>query len=182
MEMVARHFDHSSENTLAGSLATPAAYIESQPGRFSFLHFVAHGTANRLTPLDSAVILSPSDRNQESYKLYSREILRHPLNTELVTMSSCYGSGSRTYSGEGLVGLSWAFLRAGAHHVIGALWEVSDDSTPQLMDILYGELAKGQPPESALRTAKLSLAPLRHGLQKAVLLGTFSALSRFVET
>ena len=157
MEMVARHFDHSSENMLAGSLATPAAYIESQPGRFSFLHFVAHGTANRLTPLDSAVILSPSDRNQESYKLYSREILRHPLNTELVTISSCYGSGSRTYSGEGLVGLSWAFLRAGAHHVIGALWEVSDDSTPQLMDILYGELAKGQPPESALRTAKLSL-------------------------
>jgi len=41
--------------------------------------------------------------------------------------------------------------------VIGALWEVSDASTPRLMNELYGELAKGHDPASALRTAKLSL-------------------------
>jgi CHAT domain-containing protein len=56
-----------------------------------------------------------------------------------------------------LVGLSWAFLRAGAHNVIGALWEVSDASTPQLMDELYGGLKKGMHPDSALRNAKLSM-------------------------
>jgi CHAT domain-containing protein len=56
-----------------------------------------------------------------------------------------------------LVGLSWAFLRAGAHNVIGALWEVSDDSTPRLMDALYQGLADGQNPASALRRAKLNL-------------------------
>jgi CHAT domain-containing protein len=55
------------------------------------------------------------------------------------------------------VGLSWAFLRAGAHNVIGALWEVSDASTPRLMDQLYDELKKGRSPEAALRSAKLSL-------------------------
>jgi CHAT domain-containing protein len=72
-------------------------------------------------------------------------------------ISACDGLGKRTYSGEGLVGLSWAFLRAGAHNVIGALWEVSDVSTPQLMDALYDGLSQGKDPATALRDAKLSL-------------------------
>ena len=66
-------------------------------------------------------------------------------------------SGTRSYTGEGLVGLSWAFLHAGAHSVIGSLWEVSDDSSPRLMDALYQGLEDGQPPAAALRKAKLTL-------------------------
>jgi CHAT domain-containing protein len=54
------------------------------------------------------------------------------------------------------VGLSWAFLRAGAHNVVAALWEVSDaPSTARLMDAFYSELDRGQDPASALRNAKL---------------------------
>jgi CHAT domain-containing protein len=80
------------------------------------------------------------------------------LRAELVTISACYGSGSRAYSGEGLVGLSWAFLRAGAHNVIGALWEVADaPATPELMDGLYKELNQGRDTATALRSAKLTL-------------------------
>jgi CHAT domain-containing protein len=100
------------------------------------------------------VILS---KEGDSYKLYARDIVLHHLNAKVVTISACNGSGTRAYSGEGLVGLSWAFLRAGAHNVIGALWEVSDASTPQLMDTLYGELSQGKDPATALRDAKLSL-------------------------
>jgi CHAT domain-containing protein len=55
------------------------------------------------------------------------------------------------------VGLSWAFLRAGAHNVVGALWDVSSISSAQLMDDFYGELQKGKPPSAALRVAKLKL-------------------------
>ena len=50
--------------------------------------------------------------------------------------------GRRAYSGEGLVGLAWAFLRAGAHNVIAGLWEVTDASTEQLMDRFYNEMDK----------------------------------------
>jgi CHAT domain-containing protein len=41
--------------------------------------------------------------------------------------------------------------------VIASLWEVSDASTPQLMDELYKGLSAGQDPASALRAAKLTL-------------------------
>jgi CHAT domain-containing protein len=99
------------------------------------------------------VVVSPEG---DSYKLYARDIVKHPLSAYLVTISACNGSGTRAYSGEGLVGLSWAFLRAGAHNVVAALWEVSDAPTPQLMDRLYQELSQEQDPASALRAAKLT--------------------------
>jgi tetratricopeptide (TPR) repeat protein len=141
---------------LQGPAATPSAYLGSHPEHYSYLHFVTHGTASRARPLESAVILSKEPQS-DTYKLYARDIISRPLKAELVTISACNGSGTRSYSGEGLVGLSWAFLRAGAHNVVGALWEVSDVSTPNLMDKMYAELAAGRDPATALRNAKLSL-------------------------
>jgi CHAT domain-containing protein/Tfp pilus assembly protein PilF len=157
MASVAAHFTPEHRSVIAGSNASPSAYPSSAPGQFSYIHFVAHATANETNPLDSAIILSSPAGQPEGYKLYARDILDQPLHAELVTISSCYGSGLRNYSGEGLVGLAWAFLRAGSHYVIGAMWEVSDASTPQLMDHLYDELAHGRRPDAALRSAKLSL-------------------------
>ena len=121
------------------------------------IHFVAHGTSSSASPLDSAIVLTRNPSSPDSFKLYARDVIRQPLHANLVTVSACYGSGSRVYGGEGLIGLSWAFLRAGAHNVIGALWDVSDASTANLMGRLYGGLKRGQPPEAALRSAKLWL-------------------------
>jgi CHAT domain-containing protein len=157
IENIEKHFAPTGRDVLTRAQATAPAYLESEPEKFSYIHFVAHGTASRLSPLDSAVILSKASAEEDSFKLYARDIIHHPLHAELVTISTCYGAGARAYTGEGLVGLSWAFLRAGAHNVIGALWEVSDASTPRLMDELYDELKKGRSPQAALRSAKLSL-------------------------
>jgi CHAT domain-containing protein/tetratricopeptide (TPR) repeat protein len=156
MESVARHFP-GKQKIFAREKATPAAYLNSGPEQFSYIHFVAHGTANRLSPLDSAIVLSKSSTEDDSFKLYARDIILHPMQADLVTISACYSSGEGRYSGEGLVGLSWAFLRAGAHNVIAALWEATDPSTQQLMDKFYDELDKGAGPDAALRAAKLSL-------------------------
>lgn len=167
MEIVARHFPSTEQRIFTREQATPAAYLASNPAQFTYIHFVAHGTASRLSPLDSAIVLSKialsktasltNNADSDSFKLYARDIIRHPLRADLVTISACYGAGERAYSGEGLVGLSWAFLRAGAHNVVAALWEATDASTEQLMDKFYDELDKGASPDAALRTAKLSL-------------------------
>src|SRR5207245_997353 len=102
-------------------------------------------------------VLSPPPEHPEDFKLYARDIVKQPLNASLVTISTCYGSGVRTYAGEGLVGLAWVFLRAGSHNVIGALWQADDVSTPLLMDKLYSGLQAGKPPDIALHAAKLAL-------------------------
>ena len=154
IRLVEGHFSPEQETVLSGKDATPAAYFKAKPEDYSLIHFVAHGTASRISPLDSAVVLS---EDGTSYNLYARDIARNKLNARLVTISACDSAGNRIYSSEGLVGLSWAFLRAGAQRVIASLWEVNDASTPQFMDHLYSAMAQGEDPESALRAAKLAL-------------------------
>lgn len=151
---VASHFTSANTSILEGAMATPEAYLASDPGQYSYIHFVAHGTASRVSPLDSAVVLSPRG---DTYKLYARDIIEKPLRADLITISACYGSGSRAYSGEGLVGLAWAFLRAGAKNVIASLWEANDLSTPKLMNAMYDGIRRGEDPAAALRQAKMSL-------------------------
>jgi CHAT domain-containing protein len=157
MSRIETHFSAAQLSVFAGPNATPTAYVASQPRQYAYIHFVSHAVASQTNPLDSAIILSNPAGEENDFKLYAREIIRHAIEARLVTISACYGSGTRAYAGEGLVGLSWAFLRAGAQRVIGALWEVSDDSTPQLMDKLYQNLSSGQTPALALRNAKLAL-------------------------
>jgi CHAT domain-containing protein len=157
IQRVQQHFPAEGQIVLTRAMAIPAAYAASGPDQFRYIHFAAHGTASRLSPLDSAVVLSAPREDPEYFKLYARDIVQHPLNARLVTISGCYGSGVRTYAGEGLVGLAWVFLRAGSHNVIAALWQVADASSPLLMDRLYGELQAGKAPDAALRIAKLSL-------------------------
>ncbi len=154
---VAKHFQPADESVFVQKQALPSVYSNSAPGDYSLIHFVAHGTSSSASPLDSAIVLTRNPANPDSFKLYARDVIQHPLHADLVTISACYGSGSRIYGGEGLVGLSWAFLRAGSHYVVGSLWQVSDSAAPQIMDRMYAELAAGRPPDVALRDAKLAM-------------------------
>jgi CHAT domain-containing protein len=173
IQQLRQHFQPDSQIVLAQAEAIPAAYVASSPGNFRYIHFAAHGTASRLSPLDSAVVLSPPPKEPEDFKLYARDIVQHRLNATLVTVSACYGSGVRTYAGEGLVGLAWAFIRAGAHNVIAALWQVADAASPLLMDRLYSELQAGKTPDEALRAAKLSLIHSSSVYRKPLFWGAF---------
>jgi CHAT domain-containing protein/Tfp pilus assembly protein PilF len=139
---------------LTGAGATPAAYETSRPERFSIIHFAAHATANRDSPLDSSVVLSP---DAAGYMLSARDVLTHALAAELVTISACRSAGATVYAGEGLVGFVWAFLQIGARSVIAGLWDVSDRSTTRLMETMYARLQTGDSPAGALRQAKLAL-------------------------
>lgn len=155
MERVQDHFASDERVIVSGPAATPQAYRGHNPAQFRYIHLDTHGVSSDLNPLDSAIILSAGADG--SYKLHAQEIKDIPLHADLVTISACYGAGTRWYQGEGIVGLAWAFLRAGAHQVIAALWEVDDASSPQLMDDFYGELTHGKSAAEALRDAKLKV-------------------------
>jgi CHAT domain-containing protein len=153
--------------------ADPHAYFAAQPERYSMIHVAAHGEANRRSPLDSALILSPGERG---FKLYARDIVTARLDADLVTISACRSSGARAYAGEGLVGLARAFLQAGSRAVIAGLWDVSDESTSVLMDRMYKGIAAGAGPAESLRQAKLSL--LRSAYPKPYHWGPFQFYTR----
>ncbi len=178
MSLVQKHFG-TSAIAFRGEQATPAAYLKSEPGRFAYIHFVTHGVASRREPLESAIVLSRTGATgEDGFKLYAKDIMLHRLDAQLVTISACNGSGTVAYRGEGLVGLSWAFLRAGAHNAIGALWEVSDESTPRLMDTLYAGIETGLGPAKALRQAKLELLRSRGKFKRAYYWAPFQIYTR----
>lgn len=170
MALIEKTVEGSRSVVLEGAQARPAAYREASPSGFTWIHFAAHASANRESPLESALILS---RDGSGYTLSAREVMNVPLTAELVTLSACRSAGAKTYSGEGLVGLSWAFLRAGAHSVVAGLWDVTDLSTANLMSDFYSGLAKGIAPADALRAAKLNLIRSNGAYRKPFYWGPF---------
>jgi len=160
-----------------GRQAAPAAYRQADPRQFAYIHFVAHAVANSDEPLDSAVILSPGGTE---YKLRARDVINIPIDASLVTLSGCRSAGARIYAGEGLVGLAWAFMEAGAKNVIAGLWDVDDRSTAELASHLYAGLAHNADPADALRAAKLELLHTRGVSRKPYYWAPFELFTRQV--
>lgn len=152
---IAAKFPALRKTVLEGRNATRANYRKAGAERYALVHFAAHAEVGRVSPLDSAIILA---REGDQFRLYAREILGTPrLQARLVTISACSSAGTTSYAGEGLIGLSWAFLEAGARAVVAGLWDVSDSSSAQLMTWLYEGIAAGLQPDEALRAAKLRM-------------------------
>jgi CHAT domain-containing protein len=151
---IADQFPAANRDVITGAAATPEQYAKAAPASFTNIHFATHATANRESPLNSAIILS---HRGERFKLYAREVADVPLTADLVTISACTSAGAKAYSGEGLMGFAWAFLQAGAQNVIASLWDVDDARSVDIMRGLYAGMAAGQSPARALRSAKLAV-------------------------
>jgi CHAT domain-containing protein/Tfp pilus assembly protein PilF len=117
-------------------------------GDYDVIHFATHGFFNKTNPLFSGVQLEPDSQNDGRLEVY--EILGLHLRAQLVTLSACetaLGSGYFTEipAGDEFVGLTRAFLSAGASAVIASLWEVNDSSTARLMRSFYRRVSKDSP-------------------------------------
>jgi CHAT domain-containing protein/predicted negative regulator of RcsB-dependent stress response len=175
---VQEQFPPLTHAVFTGADAVPERYAGAGPANFTAIHFATHATANRESPLNSAIILS---HHGESFKLYARDVAQVPLRAELVTISACHSAGAKTYSGEGLMGFAWAFLQAGAQNVIASLWDVDDAGSVLIMRHLYAEIAAGQPPARALRAAKLALMRSSDRYKPPYFWGALQVFTRRIE-
>jgi CHAT domain-containing protein len=76
--------------------------------------------------------------------LTREEVMHLQLNADLVVLSACETGKGVLHLGEGIVGLSRAFLYAGSRGVVCSLWQVDDERTAALMEALYTELKGGK--------------------------------------
>jgi len=104
----------------------------------------------------SLIAFAQDDDPKEDGFLHTYEIFNLQLNTDLVTLSACETGLGKLSRGEGLIGLTRAFMYAGAPSVLVSLWSV-DESTAALMKIFYQNLKDGMSKAEALRQAKLKL-------------------------
>jgi CHAT domain-containing protein/tetratricopeptide (TPR) repeat protein len=119
----------------------------------SNVHFALHGTVNEDRPELSGLELtrvSPEDGRLQVFEIFDLK-----LNADLLTLSACQTALGKEVRGEGVVGLTRAFLYAGARSLVVSLWPVPDRSTSDLMYDMYRNLGSGK--AEALRRAKLGM-------------------------
>jgi CHAT domain-containing protein len=119
--------------------------IDGILAKYKVLHFATHGVAVPEIPELSALVLSqtptlPTD-GDDGY-LHIHEIAELRLKADFVNLSACETGLGKVYSGEGVVGLTQAFLLAGANRLAVSLWQVSDNSTTDFMVTLYTIVAE----------------------------------------
>jgi CHAT domain-containing protein len=142
---------------LLGRESTEEAIKRESLRRYRRLHFATHSLIDEKSPWRSGVVLTLGDEAEEDGFLEVSEIARLDLDSDLVVVSACQTGRGQLLSGEGIVGLSRAFLYAGTRSVVVSLWNVTDISTGQLMKNFYQNLTGGQSNVAALRRAKLQM-------------------------
>jgi CHAT domain-containing protein/Tfp pilus assembly protein PilF len=121
------------------------------------LHFATHGFVTEPPFSLSGLVLTSVPGSPENSVLSVRDIFNLRLNADLVTLSACETGLGREVSGEGVVGMTRAFLYAGARSLLVSFWKVSDASTPRLMESFYRHLGERGGKTAALRRAKLEM-------------------------
>jgi CHAT domain-containing protein len=114
--------------------------LKREVGRYRYLHLATHGVANADNPLYSHVLLAPGKTGSEDGWLEAWEIMRLELHAEMVVLSACETASGRISAGEGVIGLSWAFMIAGAPTTVVSQWNVDSSSTGELMLEFYRQL------------------------------------------
>jgi CHAT domain-containing protein len=121
------------------------AAVKAQAGAFSILHFAMHGEADDASPMYSSLRLArePEDAAEDG-RLEAHELIQLPLRADLAVLSACETGRGRVGGGEGMIGLSWAFLVAGARNAVVSHWRVDAASTEALMIGLHRRLLEGR--------------------------------------
>jgi len=119
---------------------------------YDMLHFAVHAELNENDPMSSALLLAAEGK--EDGRLKVEEIFSLDLKTSMVVLSACETGLGKLGSGDELVGLTRAFIYAGAPSVVTTLWKVNDRASYELMREFYQQL-KTRKKSEALRQAQL---------------------------
>ena len=125
--------------------------------RWQAIHFACHGLVDAEHPMLSSLALSRSG-DSDGF-LTGLEILRMELRTDLAVLSACETARGEVVEGEGIIGLTRAFMFAGAPRVLCSLWKVDDEATQALMLRFYelwrpADGSEGIAASAALRKAQ----------------------------
>lgn len=158
IEKIAEFFKSGNCEIYSGSSATEENIKGKNLRDFNYLHFATHGYINEDEPGLSSLVLTRDSLSAEDGLLQSSEIFNLNLNADLVVLSACQTGLGKLVRGEGMVGLTRAFMYAGTPSVLASLWSVSDMSTATLMGDFYRNLITRKLNKTdALRRAQLAM-------------------------
>ena len=154
--------------------ATKAKFLAIAKNSYHAIHLATHAVINEKSPLYSYFVFGgdvgdnhsgvASTRNslntsREDNMLMAHEIFKINLSeTRLVFLSACQTGCGKIFRGEGVIGISRAFMKGGASSIISTLWKIDDQYSMKITETFYHEWKNNNLTKAnALRTAQLSL-------------------------
>jgi len=127
--------------------------------KYRIIHVATHGLLNAERPQFTGVVLSLVGNKTHDGFVRTDEVFNLRLGSPLVMLSACETGLGKEKRGEGVMGLTRAFMYAGAPTVGVSLWSVADKSTADLMTAFYKRLLTpgDTNSSSALRGAQLAM-------------------------
>ncbi len=130
-----------------------------QLSKYSVLHFACHGYFDPdLSEMSSVLFSEVSGKlktiSEEDGYLTIGEAAILNLNANMVCLSACQTGLGEIKKGDGMVGLSRAFMVVGAKNVGVTLWCVDDEATAEFMTRMYKKVQSGMTYAEAYRKVK----------------------------
>ena len=132
--------------------------------KYRVLHIATHGLLDAERPQFTGLVLTLVGNKGEDGFLRTDEVFNMRLGSPLVMLSACETGLGKEARGEGVMGLTRAFMYAGAPTVGVTLWSVPDKSTAELMIDFYKRLlatpaggAANVSASAAMRDAQLAM-------------------------
>ncbi|HEY9869087.1 MAG TPA: CHAT domain-containing protein [Candidatus Obscuribacterales bacterium] len=152
VRQIAELFGPERSTVEIGQKATKAAF-KRLCSTCSVIHLATHGLIDEERPMESSLVLAPE--GSDDGLLTVKDILELPqLKARLVALSACQ-TGRGKITGDGVVGLSRAFVIAGTPSVLVSQWNVDDVLTEYQMAAFYKAYLAGEGRAKALRNAQL---------------------------
>ncbi len=126
--------------------------------KYATVHFACHGYFDPdLSEMSSVLFSEVSGKLTESDDdgyLTIGEAATLNLSAQMVCLSACQTGLGEIKKGEGMVGLSRAFMVAGSRNVGVTLWSVDDEATAEFMSRMYKKVKGGMSYSEAYRKVK----------------------------
>ena len=158
LENCVREWGGARSRLLTGADATESSLRLAMAAAPSILHFATHVVT---APGDnrSGMIALSLDENGWLGLMGPKEILARPVSAALVVLNGCHSAQGDALSGTGLMGLTRAWIGAGAGAVLATQWDVPDATAQNVVRAFYRALriAPEAGTGTALRAAQLEV-------------------------
>ena len=153
-----RVWSGSKSTLLTGSATTPGRVAEALRSQPSIIHFATHIISSP-GEYNSGLIALGLNQDGEMDVLGPMEIISRRAEADLVVLNGCQSAQAQAVPGSGLMGLTRAWIGAGAGAVLATRWDVPDAQGQSLVLAFYQAL-RDHPDENlafALQRARQAL-------------------------
>lgn len=133
---------------------------------YRYIIFACHGILpGEIDDINQpALILSdPDPETGENGFLTMSDIFELEFNAEIISLSACNTGLGTEQRGEGIIGMSRAFMYAGTDALKVSLWPVETMSAKEINISFYRYLNEGRSKAEALRSVKISMIRGKYG-------------------